>query len=121
MRTPKSTTACLFTVCLTGAAALAFWAKGDAGEAVRGRPIHPVAALAWLNANCPAKAALAAEAPRIQSEDLLIMTAALDQRALTTDRETVCRDAENLSRAVSGNGPYAAPAVTRLLVALQSR
>lgn len=66
--------------------------------------IHPIAALAWVQAHCNSDMALDPGAPRIQAEDLFVMSAALDERAAAAGFDRVCRAASAHASSVSVPG-----------------
>ena len=73
----------------------------------RAPAIHPVAALAWVQAHCDSSVALDPDTPRIQAEDLIVMTAALDERAAVEGQDRVCRDAVAQAAPISRQGERA--------------
>jgi hypothetical protein len=64
---------------------------------------HPVAALAWANANCGAELKLRPGTPRLQAEDLLAMTATIDAAEQQSGRSRICSIAIALATPVALN------------------
>ena len=62
---------------------------------------HPVAVLAWAQANCDPRLALKPGAPRTHSEILFEVAAALDAARAKRGAADVCRDAIALSASVA--------------------
>jgi hypothetical protein len=67
---------------------------------------HPVAALAWSQANCESRASLLPGTPKLQMEDLIEIASTFDEIERREGHETACTTAEKLAAAV------AAPAIT---------
>ena len=66
--------------------------------------LSPVAAVAWTQAHCDSPLVLSQGTPRLQSEDLLLMTGGLDNLERTVGHSAACAEATALGAAVSRNG-----------------
>ena len=83
---------------------------------------HPVGALAWAQMNCNAGLSIKSGTPRIQMEDLLRISAALDAEQKWRSRDDVCQEAIAAARPVlddreSRRVEPRAPNIWRALVA----
>ena len=72
----------------------------------RGDRQHPVAALAWSEANCDSRLAIRPGTPRLQTEDLIELSAAFDEMARRQGHTIACATALALAT------PVAIPATT---------
>ena len=72
----------------------------------RGDRQHPVAALAWSEVNCDSRLAIRPGTPRLQTEDLIELSAAFDEMARRKGRTIACATALALAT------PVAIPATT---------
>lgn len=72
----------------------------------RGDRQHPVAALAWSEANCDSRLAIRPGTPRLQTEDLIELSAAFDEMARRKGHTIACATALALA------APVAIPATT---------
>lgn len=66
-----------------------------------GNEPRPVAALAWVQANCATDLKLAPDTPRLEAEDFIRSSGDLDRRAEVEGRLAVCRYAERVASAVA--------------------
>jgi hypothetical protein len=66
-----------------------------------GDSLHPVAALAWSQARCDSQKSLRRGTPRLQSDDLLEMSARLDDIEQRQGHAAACTKAEALAAAVA--------------------
>ncbi len=66
--------------------------------------LHPVAALAWSETNCDARLAIRPGTPRLQTEDLMTLSAALDEMVRRQGQRAACATALALA------APVASPA-----------
>lgn len=62
---------------------------------------HPVAALAWSEANCESRLAIRPGTPRLQTEDLIELSAAFDEMARKQGRDIACAKAIALAASIA--------------------
>ena len=66
--------------------------------------LHPVAALAWAQARCDSQMSLRPGTPRLQRDDLLEMSATLDEIEQRQGHAAACTKAETRAAAVAQTG-----------------
>ncbi len=67
----------------------------------RGDHQHPVAALAWSETNCESRFAIRPGTPRLQTEDLIELSANFDEMARTQGHDIACAKAVALAASVA--------------------
>jgi hypothetical protein len=74
-----------------------------------GDSLHPIAALAWAQARCDSQMSLRTGTPRLQRDNLLEMSATLDEIEQRQGLTTACKKAEARAAAVAQTGNSTTP------------